>query len=106
MPGTLGRNHQHVNVSRRNNRFEVNAESMREAKNFSRMEIGLDQLVIHLSLRLVGGENMNPVGALGSLIWSNDHHAVGLRLLRTLARRIESDNNFVSTIAEILRLRV
>ena len=106
MSRALGSDHHHVNVGRRNDRLEMNAESMRNAQNLSGMQIGLDGLFVQLALRLVGREQVNPVGALGGLIGSHDNHAVGPRLLRALARRIEADNDLKTAVAEILGLRV
>src|SRR5579864_764972 len=100
----LRSNHQDINVSRRNNGFEMNAESVREAENFSRMQIGLDVLVVEFGLGLVGSKHVDPVGALGGLIGSDNDHTVGLGLLRALAVGVETDDHFVSAVAEILGL--
>src|SRR5206468_12624112 len=89
---------------RRNDRFEMNTEAVREAENFSRMEIRFNVLVVEFGLGLIGSQNVNPVGALGGLIGGNDDHAVGLRLLGALAVGIETDDHFVSAVAEILGL--
>src|SRR5262249_3083395 len=86
------------------NRFEMNAEAVREAKNFSGMEIRLDELVVQLSLGLVGREDVNPVGALGGFVGSDYNHAVRLGLLGALARRVEADDDLVATVAEVLGL--
>ena len=106
MPGTLGSDHDDINIGRRNDGFEMNAEAVREAENFTRMQIGLDVLVVKFGLGLVGRENVDPVGALGGLIGGDDDHAVGLGLLRALAVGIEADDDFVSAVAEILGLGV
>ena len=102
----LRSNHQDINVGRRNDSFEMNAEAVREAENFSRVQIGLDVLVVEFGLGLVGSKHVDPVGALGRFIGSDNDHAVGLRLLRALAVGIETDNDFVSAVAEILGLGV
>ena len=67
---------------------------------------GLNVLLIHCRLRLIGREHVDPVGALGGLIRSHHHHAIGASLLRAGAVRLEPDNHFVAAVAQILRLRV
>src|SRR4051812_13001607 len=84
----------------------MNAEAVREAENFSRMQVGLDELIVQFCLGFIGSENVNPVGALCGLVWSHNEHPIGARLLGALAGRIESDDDLVTAIAEILRLRV
>ena len=79
---------------------------MREAENFSFAQVRLDGRFVELSLRLVGRENLDPIGALGGFGWSDDRHAVGTSLPGGAALGIESDDDVVSAIAQILRLRV
>src|SRR5580698_9584518 len=66
----------------------------------------LDRFFVKIGLRLIRGENLDPVGALGGFGWSEDGHAIGTRLLGGAALGIEADDDFVSTVAEVLRLRV
>src|SRR5437879_13459959 len=106
MAGALGRDHHHVDVSGPHDCIEVNAEAVREAENFSGMEIGFDELVVHFGLGLIRRENVDPVGALGGLVGSHNHHAIGASLLGALAGGIKADDNFVYAVAEILGLRV
>ena len=106
MSRALGRDHHHVHVGGRNDGLEMNAEAVRDAENFSGMQIGLDELLVDLRLGLVGSENLDPVGALGGLVGSHHDHAVGPRLLGALASRVEPNDDFVSAVAKILRLRV
>ena len=95
-----------VNIGRRNDRFEMNAEPVREPQNLPRMQIRLYELLIHRRLSLIRSEHVNPVRTLGSFIRSHHHHAVGSRLLCAGPRRIKPHNHLVSAIAQILRLRV
>src|SRR5579872_89003 len=106
MTGTFGRDHDNVDVIRRNNGFEMDAESVGNAENFSGMEIGFDRLFVKLALRFVGSQNVDPVGALGGLVWRHDDHAVGASLSGARAVGIETDDDFLSTVAEILGLGV
>jgi hypothetical protein len=82
----------------------VNAEAVREAKNFSGMEIRLDVLLVDRSLGLIRGEHLNPVGTLGSLAGSNYHHAIGAGLLGARTRGIETDDDLATAVPQILRL--
>src|ERR1700728_787410 len=106
MTGTLGRNHHHVHIFWRNDRFEMNAKAVREAENFSWMQIRLDELLVHCGLRFIGGEHIHPVPPLGRLIGSHHHHAIGASLLRAGTRGLQADDDFVAAIAQVLRLRV
>ena len=106
MSRTLGSDHHHVNVRRRNDRLEMNAEAVRNAQNLSRMQIGLDGLFVEFALGFIGSEDLDPVGALGGFVGRHHDHAIGSRLLRALARRVEPDDDFESAVAEILRLGV
>src|ERR1051326_3189734 len=64
MPGTLGSDHYHIHITGRNNRFEVNAEPVREPEHLSGMQIGLDGLFVKRTLRFVRREHVDPVRAL------------------------------------------
>ena len=84
----------------------MNAKAVREAENFPGMEIRLNVLVIEFSLGLIWGKDVDPVGAFRSLVRSNDDHTIRLGLLGALAIGIETDDDFVSAVAEILGLGV
>ena len=84
----------------------MNAEAVGDAENLSGVEIRLDELVVDLSLGLIGGEHVNPVGALRGLVRGHHDHAIGPRLLGARTVRVQPDNHFVSAVAKILRLRV
>ena len=104
--GALGSNHHDVNVVRRHDSFEMNAEAVRNAEHLAGMQIRLDGLLVEFALGFVGSEYVDPVGALGGLVWSDDDHAVGSRLLRAGPVGVEANDNFVSAVAEILGLGV
>ncbi len=106
VPRTLGRDHHHVNIIRRLNGLEVNAESVRHTENFPGVQVGLDRRLVKFSLRLIGRKNVNPVRALRRLVGRDHDHSVGLRLLRRGPVRVQSNDDFVSTIAQVLRLGV
>jgi len=69
------------------------------------MKIGLDELVIDLALRLVGVSTWIQSARLLPHRRHHDH-AIGSRLLRAWPARVEPDDDFVSAVAKILRLRV
>src|SRR5882672_571389 len=106
MAGALGCDHHHVNVFRRLNRLEMNAEAMREAKNLALGQMRLDRGLIEVGLSLVRRKNLNIVGAFGRLSGSDDRHPVGSSLLGRAALRIEADDDVVSAIAQVLSLGV
>src|SRR5271154_3946667 len=66
----------------------------------------LDGGLVELGLGLVGRENLDPVGALGGIGRSDNGHAIGTGLLGGAAIGIESYDDFVSAVTEVLRLRV
>ncbi len=84
----------------------MNAEAMRDAQHFAGMQVGLDLRLVEFALGLVGRKDLNPVGALGGFVGRDHDHAVGFRLLRGGAVGIETDDDFVSAVAEVLGLGV
>jgi hypothetical protein len=106
MARALGRDHHHVHILRRNDRLEMNAEAVREAENFSGMQIGLDVLLVNRSLGLIGSEHVNPVGAFGGLIRRDHDHAIGAGLLCAGPIRLQPDDYLAAAVAQVLRLRV
>ena len=84
----------------------MNAESVREAENFSRMQIWPDELLVYRRLRLIRGEHVDPVRALSCLVGRHHRHAIGPRLLRTLPLRVQPNNDLVTAVAQVLRLRM
>src|ERR1035438_8994136 len=106
MSGTLGRDHYDVHIARRNDGFEMNAETVRESQNLSGMQIWLDVLLVNRRLGLVRGEHVNPVGALGGFIRSHHHHAIGASLLRARAVRFQPHNDLADASPEIYGLSV
>ena len=106
MARTLGRDHDHVHIFWRLDGFEVNREAVRKAENLSLAEMRLDRRLVEVGLGFVGRENLNPVGALGGLGGSDDGHAIGDRLVGRTALGVKSDNNVVSAVPQVLRLRM
>ena len=106
MPRTLGSDHHHVNIGGRNDRLEMNAEPVRHAEHLARWSGRLDRLFVEFALRLVGSEQVDPVGAFGCLVGRDHNHAIGSRLDALLRVGIETDDNLKSAVAEILRLGV
>src|SRR5580700_5780662 len=100
----FGRDHHHVDITGRNDRLEMNAETMREAQNLSGMQIGLDVLLINRRLRLIRREHVDPVGTFRGLIRSHYDHAIGASLLRAGAVRLEAHEHLVAAVAQVLRL--
>jgi hypothetical protein len=100
----LGRDHHDVDVVGRLDGLEVNTEAVRHAQDFAGMQVRLDLRFVEFALGLVGGEDLDPVGALGRLIRRHYYHAVGSRLLRRGAVRVEANDHLVSAIAQVLRL--
>src|SRR3984893_9469271 len=106
MARALRRDHDHVHIFRRLDGLEVNRKAMREAENFTFVEGRLDRRFVEFGLRLVRRENLNPVGALGGFLWSDNRHAVRARLLGRAALGIEADDYVVAAVTQVLRLRV
>src|SRR5258708_108256 len=104
--GTLGCNHDNVNIRGWNHRLEMNAEPVREAENLSFGQPRFDRRVVERSLGLVGSKNLDPVRLLGGFRGSENSKPVGFRLLGALAGRIQPDNHVVTAIAQVLGLGV
>ncbi len=79
--GPLGRNHDHVDVFRGLDGLEMNGEAVRETEYLSFAQMWPDGRLVEGSLRLIGRENLDPVGALRGLGGGDDDHSVRPRLL-------------------------
>src|ERR1700675_2187236 len=106
MARALRRDHDYVHIFRRLDGLEVNRKAMREAENFTLVEGRLDRRFVEFGLSLVRRENLNPVGALGGFGWSDHGHSVRARLLGGTALGIKADNDVLSAVTQVLRLRV
>src|SRR5258708_9208856 len=106
MAGAFRRNHDHVHILRRLEGCEVDRKAVGEGENLAFVEGRLDGRFVEFGLSLVGRENLNPVGTLGGFGWSDHGHTVGARLLGGATLGIEADDDVVSAVAEVLRLRV
>ncbi len=106
MSGAFWSDHHHIDIVWRDDRFEVDAEAMRNAKNFSGMQIRLDGLLVKLALSLVRSQDVNPVRTLRRLVWRHNHHSVGTCLLGAGPIRVKANDNLVTAVAEILGLGV
>ncbi len=79
---------------------------MREAENFTFVQMRLDGRFVEFGLGLVGRENLYPVGAFGGFGGSDHGHSIRARLRGGTALGIEADDDVVSAVTQILRLRV
>src|SRR4029077_6727128 len=70
------------------------------------MKIRLDGRLVQLALGLIRRKNLDPISALRGLVGCDHHHAVSFRLLRGGAIRVKPYDDLVSTVAQILRLRM
>jgi hypothetical protein len=101
---TLRCDHHNVDIGGRNDSFEMNAEAVREAESLAGMKKWLNCRFIKGGLGLIGRKNMDPIAAFGSLRRTHDYHAILSRLLRRATIRIKADDDFVSAVAQVLRL--
>src|SRR6185503_10223669 len=104
--GTLGRNHDDVNIGRRNDGLEMNAEAVGKAEDLALRETRLDILLVEVALSFVGSENLDPVGFLCCLGWRENREAIRFRLGGATPARVQTDNHAVAAVAEVLGLRV
>src|SRR5207244_5926223 len=102
--GTLGCNHHNVHVTGRNEGFEMNAEPVRNAQDFSRVQVGPDSTFIYLCLGFIRGEDLDPVGALDGFRWRDHGEPISPRLYRRRTLWVQDDNYTVAAVTEILRL--
>src|SRR5205823_5952579 len=100
----LGRDHDNINIRRRNNGFEMNAETVREAEDLTFHEIRLDGRTVQRSMGLIGRDNLKPVGLLGSFGGGENGKTVSLCLLCTLAGRIETNDHVIPAVTQVLGL--
>ena len=106
MARTLGRDHDHVHIFRRLDGLEVNREPVGEAENLSFVQMRLNSRFVEGGLGLVGRENLEPVGALGGLGGGQNTHPIRAGLVGRAASGIEPDDDVISAVTQVLRLRV
>ena len=106
MARTLGGDHYHVNVDRRNNGLEMNTEAVRYAQHLALGQSRLDRRIVKGALSLVGSQNLNPVCFFCRLGGGQYCETVRLRLLRALPHGIKPDNYVEAAVAKVLGLGV
>ncbi len=106
MSGSLRRDHEDVDVVRRNDFFEVHAESVREGQRGAGTKIRRDLVSIDARRQLVGDVHHHDVGDARGL--GCRAHGQSLRLSLRARRTIlaQADDDFVAGFLEIVRVRV
>jgi hypothetical protein len=66
----------------------------------------LDGGLVEQVLGLVGRKDLDPVGTLRGLVWSQNLESVRQRLLGTCAMSVKTNDDLVPAFAQVLRLRV
>src|SRR5215471_16041798 len=105
MSGTLGRNHDHIDIARRHDGFEMNAESVREPQNLALAETGFDGL-IKSRVGLIGSENVDPIPTFCRLGRRKHRKAIAACLFRARPGWVEAYNYLETAVAQVLRLGV
>ena len=106
MAGALGRNHHDVNVCGRNDGLEMNAEAVRETEDLAFGEAWLNCGFVEVGLSFVRGKNLDPVSFPGRFRRREHAEAIRHRLFGAAAGRVESDDDVVAAVAQVLRLGV
>src|ERR1700737_4351728 len=79
MARALGRDHDHIDIVRRKNGFEMNAKSMGNSESLARSQACPDRRLEKVALGLIRSQDLDPVGALGGLGWGDNLKAIRLR---------------------------
>src|SRR6185437_11836489 len=104
--GSFGRDHDNINICGRDDGFEMNAEAVGEREHFALRESWPDVLLEEVRLGLVGGKNLEPIGFLGGLGWRQNGEAIRFSLGGAATARIQTNNDVVTAVAEVLGLGV
>src|ERR1700759_3011808 len=104
MPRTLGRDHHHVDIRRRNDGFEGKAEAVGKAKNFALGQAWFNRRLVEFGLSFVWSKNLDPVRFFGRFRGSENGEPIRLGLLGAGSGRVEADNDVIAAIAQVLRL--
>ena len=101
----LRRAHPHVDVRRRHDRAEVNAEAVGKRERRTRFEVVLDVTHVRRGLLLVGDQDHRDVRALYRLGDFRHFEALALRLGSRLRIAAQADDDLAARVAQIQRVR-
>src|SRR6185312_9901230 len=104
MTRALGRDHHDIDIRGRNDGFEMNAEAVGKAKNFTLGETRFNGRLVEFRLSFIRGKNLDPVGFFSRFGGSENGEPIRLRLFGTGSGRVEADNDVIAAVAQVLRL--
>ena len=102
----LRRNHDNVDILRRDDLLEVDVEAVRKCEAVAGLEVRLDGFLIDIRLLLVRNQHHNDVARLGSLSRGHNGQAGSLCLLLVLGTGTQADNNIDAGIMQVFRMRM
>src|SRR3981081_1911086 len=76
MARALGRDHDDIDIFRRNNGLEMNTKPVGDSQNLAGSQACPDLRLEKFALGLIRGEYLDPVGALGSFGWRHNFETI------------------------------
>ena len=104
MARALRRNHDNVNVCRRNDLLKVDIEAVRKRKAVARLEVRRDRLLIDVRLLLVRNQHHHDIARLSSFSRRHNGQAVILCLCLMLGAGTQANHNIDTRILQIHRM--
>ena len=101
MSGTLGSDHDNINVLGRNDAAEVNVEAVCKCQSLALCQVGSDLLLVNCSLLLIGDKDHDDVASLSSI--SNAHYlqTCCFCLSCALGTLVKTDNNVYAAVLQV-----
>ena len=103
---TLGRNHNNVNVSRRNDKTKVNVKAVCEHQSLAGGKVGENILLINTLLSFIGCKNHNDISLLRSLGSRHNSKTRFFRFLPALGAFIQANYYVYAALFEVERVSV
>ena len=104
MARALGGDHEYVHVLRRLDLAEMNVKAMGKRDGLALSQVGLDVLLVHIRLALVGDQDHNDVGGLGGIGHIHHGQAVLSGLLSALAALIQANDDVDAAVMQVQRM--
>ena len=101
MSGSLGSDHGNINVLGRYDTSEMNVETMSEHQHIALFQVGLDVVLVQISLLLIIDQDHDDVSTLCSFCSGEYFEPLCLSLCPGLGALVQTDDNMTSGILQV-----
>ena len=101
MSGTFGSDHGNINVLGRYDTSEMNIETMGEHQHIALFQVGLDVILVQISLLLIIDQDHDDVSTLCSFCSGKYFKSLCLSLCPGLGALVQTDDNMTSGILQV-----